>query len=383
MAPPPPPPAPRAASDGTWLDGAPDVRRRRDLLVQGLATGEIRSTSQAALATCALLESVAQAEDWRTASVLLRRIKLVGGSVVRKSPGSLCVANIIRRALLIVREEYARNLRESTSRRDDAGLQRSLGDVLAAAPRQDPRARDDRRDVELPPLREDVLDQLRALGDEVASARQTVAANAPDLIGVGSVVLTLGRSRGVAAFLGKAHPREVVVVDEEGQAAAALQRALPACLITRVTSATAAAVAGRCTVAVVGCAAALADGGVIAPPGSRLVAEACAARGKPVLALCALYKLAPLHHPGDTSARAAVSMHAPPAAALPYSCVPCDPGADPLIHPAPSVRNPRADAVPPDLVDLLVTNAGVHAPSYAPRLLAEMYAPEDHDLLRA
>ena len=45
--------------------------------------------------------------------------------------------------------------------------------------------------------------------------------------------------------------------------------------------------------------------------------------------------------------------------------------------------DPRADAVPPDLVDLLVTNAGVHAPSYAPRLLAEMYAPEDHDLLRA
>ena len=40
MALPPPPPAPRAASDGTWLDGAPDVRRRRDLLVQGLATGE-------------------------------------------------------------------------------------------------------------------------------------------------------------------------------------------------------------------------------------------------------------------------------------------------------------------------------------------------------
>ena len=46
-------------------------------------------------------------------------------------------------------------------------------------------------------------------------------------------------------------------------------------------------------------------------------------------------------------------------------------------------QQPRADAVPPDLVDLLVTNAGVHAPSYAPRLLAEMYAPEDHDLLRA
>ena len=73
----------------------------------------------------------------------------------------------------------------------------------------------------------------------------------------------------------------------------------------------------------------------------------------------------------------------PATAALPFGALPCDAGADPLAAPAPAVRHPRADAVPPDLVDLLVTNAGVHAPSYAPRLLAEMYAPEDHDLLRA
>ena len=71
------------------------------------------------------------------------------------------------------------------------------------------------------------------------------------------------------------------------------------------------------------------------------------------------------------------------AIALPFGALPCDAGADPLAAPAPAVRHPRAAAVPPDLVALLVTNAGVHAPSYAPRLLAEMYAPEDHDLLRA
>ena len=143
------------------------------------------------------------------------------------------------------------------------------------------------------------------------------------------------------------------------------------------------AVAGRCRCAVVGCSAALADGGVVAQPGARLVAEACAARRKPVLALCALYKLAPLHHPGAAAARAAVAADMSLGAALPFGALPCDAGADPLAAPAPAVRHPRADAVPPDLVDLLVTNAGVHAPSYAPRLLAEMYAPEDHDLLRA
>ena len=106
-------------------------------------------------------------------------------------------------------------------------------------------------------------------------------------------------------------------------------------------------------------------------------------RAVAVLALCALYKLAPLHHPGAAAARAAVAADLPLAAALPFGALPCDAGADPLAAPAPAVRHPRADAVPPDLVDLLVTNAGVHAPSYAPRLLAEMYAPEDHDLLRA
>ena len=32
---------------------------------------------------------------------------------------------------------------------------------------------------------------------------------------------------------------------------------------------------------------------------------------------------------------------------------------------------------------LVLATATAFAPSYAPRLLAEMYAPEDHDLLRA
>lgn len=379
----PPPPA-RAASDEAWLDAADDIRRRRDVLVAGLRSGDVRSASQAALATCALLERVAAAEDWRTAAVLLRRLRRVGGGVVRAAPGALSVGNVLRRALLVVREEYARNLRESTSIKDDAGLQRSLGDVLAARSAPDALAdRDDRRDVELEALRDDVLDQLRDLADEIANAREAVAARAPGLVAPGAVVLTAGRSRSVAAFLRRAAPAEVVVVDEDGRAAAALAKALPAAAVTRVTAAAAMAVAGRCRCAVLGCSAALADGGIIAQPGARLVAEACAALRKPVLALCALYKLAPLHHPGAAAARAAVAADLPLAAALPFGALPCDAGADPLAAPAPAVRHPRADAVPPDLVDLLVTNAGVHAPSYAPRLLAEMYAPEDHDLLRA
>ena len=190
----PPPPA-RAASDEAWLDAADDIRRRRDVLVAGLRSGDVRSASQAALATCALLERVAAAEDWRTAAVLLRRLRRVGGGVVRAAPGALSVGNVLRRALLVVREEYARNLRESTSIKDDAGLQRSLGDVLAARSAPDALAdRDDRRDVELEALRDDVLDQLRDLADEIANAREAVAARAPGLVAPGREHDGAGRS---------------------------------------------------------------------------------------------------------------------------------------------------------------------------------------------
>ena len=47
------------------------------------------------------------------------------------------------------------------------------------------------------------------------------------------------------------------------------------------------------------------------------------------------------------------------------------------------VSNPRCDKVPPELVDLFVTNTGPHHPSYVYRLLSELYAPEDHDLADA
>ena len=57
----PPPPA-RAASDEAWLDAVDDIRRRRDVLVAGLRSGDVRSASQAALATCALLERFAAAD---------------------------------------------------------------------------------------------------------------------------------------------------------------------------------------------------------------------------------------------------------------------------------------------------------------------------------
>ena len=44
------------------------------------------------------------------------------------------------------------------------------------------------------------------------------------------------------------------------------------------------------------------------------------------------------------------------------------------------LNNPHCDKVPPELIDIFLTNTGPHHPSYVYRLLSELYAPEDHDL---
>ncbi len=42
--------------------------------------------------------------------------------------------------------------------------------------------------------------------------------------------------------------------------------------------------------------------------------------------------------------------------------------------------NPGYDFLPPDLVDLYVTNEGSALPSYVYRQLSEYYHPKDYDL---
>jgi translation initiation factor eIF-2B subunit beta len=44
------------------------------------------------------------------------------------------------------------------------------------------------------------------------------------------------------------------------------------------------------------------------------------------------------------------------------------------------VVNPAFDYIPPDLVDLFITNFGGHQPSYIYRLLAEYHSPQDYKL---
>jgi len=113
----------------------------------------------------------------------------------------------------------------------------------------------------------------------------------------------------------------------------------------------------------------MANGGLIAPSGSQLVALAAREHVVPIVCITSLFKLCP-EYPHDLDQFNELTS---PADVLPY-------GTDQKLLDRADVLNPEYDYVGPDLIDLYVTNTGGHQPSYIYRLLAEHYHPEDRSL---
>ncbi len=218
------------------------------------------------------------------------------------------------------------------------------------------------------PLKQLVIQGVNELIDELEGVGATLAHGASDYVSSDDVVMTVGRSRTVERFLlAAARKRRFTVVVAEGSPGHSghkTARALAAAGIPTVLVSDAAAFSlmARVHKVLVGCHAVTADGGVVAPCGTLLLAEAARAHSTPFCVVAGLYKLTPVF-----PARAgAAALLASPSSVLPYGS---SPPAD--------VVSPLFDYVPPAAVSLLVTNTGGHPPSYVYRLMREMYDAED------
>jgi translation initiation factor eIF-2B subunit beta len=369
-----------------WLEQWPVIAAQRRQLVEGLRSGRLVGSFRVALQTCALLRNVAGTCRWATASELLGRLIWVGRGVVLAEPLELASGNVLRRCLLIVREEYGRLLRERDAAPEDASLQPSLQDVLLKGAVAEASATYGTQP--LAELRQNVLEQIVELYDEIENCREPIAAQAPRHVNENDVVLTIGDSRSVRALLrhAAAKNRTFEVFVAEGapssggrRGADQLQASLPGCSVTLVPDAAVYALMARVHKVLLPCYAVLADGALATPTGGHVLAAAAKAHAVPVLVPTGLYKLAPKHiDAGDLCAD-----RGPKALVLPPAEAPLHKTANLLDAATVVVSNPRCDKVPPELVDLFVTNTGPHHPSYVYRLLSELYAPEDHDLADA
>ncbi|KAF4637839.1 hypothetical protein G7Y89_g254 [Cudoniella acicularis] len=242
-------------------------------------------------------------------------------------------------------------------------------------------------------LKAEVISGIEEIIDELDQVDDQIAAYAQEHIHSNEVILTHSSSLSVQKFLLKAADKRkfTVIVAESypndheavhaavtGKSKANIEGAdemstemfvkpLSSAGITviLITDASIFAIMSRVNKVILATHAVIANGGLIASAGARIIAKAAKVHRTPVIVVSGVYKLSP-EYPFEFES---LIEYGDPGAIVGYQ--------DGALVDNLEVDNPVYDYVPPDLVDLYITNLGAHAPSYLYRIVADHYKIED------
>ncbi|RDA86180.1 hypothetical protein CP532_3037 [Ophiocordyceps camponoti-leonardi (nom. inval.)] len=226
-------------------------------------------------------------------------------------------------------------------------------------------------------LRSEVIDGIEEILDEISQVDDQVAAQAEVQIHPGDHVLVHRPSPTVERFILRAAVKRhftVLITAETPRAHsapteshAAFRKKLSAAGINSIILRSVALTAymPRIDKVILGVRAILANGGVVAESGAATLARAAHKAGRAVVALAGIYKLSP-EHPFDEESLIEW--------ASPSTFVGFDDG--PLVQGV-EVRSAATELVPPELVDMYMTNLGTHSRDHLASLIADHYKPED------
>ncbi|KAH8697013.1 translation regulator GCD7 [Talaromyces proteolyticus] len=239
-------------------------------------------------------------------------------------------------------------------------------------------------------VRAEVLDGIGEIIDELGQVDDQIAGYALEHIHSNEVILTYTSSATVQKFLLKAASKRKFTVihaesypndhdathsrvsgnaenDEEHLNVESFQKPLTALGITVILIPDSAvfAIMSRVNKVILGTHSVLANGGLVAAAGTRVIARAAKVHQTPVVVVSGVYKLSPVY-PFDTES---LIEYGDPSNVIPYE--------DGDLVDKVDVDNPLYDYVPAELVDLYITNLGGHAPSYLYRIVSDHYRKED------
>ncbi|EJD39997.1 nagb/rpia/CoA transferase-like protein [Auricularia subglabra TFB-10046 SS5] len=365
-----------------------------DELISRLRRRQVVGAQQTAIETFHVLRQVVARARFTEISELIELVKTVGRRLVAAQPKEHAVGNIVRKFLHLIREEgYASGKLSAPVPR---ATSLSLADFIrlaparaqthgsAGAPRSNGAARDQTTDDDSE--RSDgeadgdfkglLMDGLREILDELETVYENVGKNAKDHIHSDEIILTIGRSRTIEAFLKTAsHTRKFTVIVAE-TAPSYSGRDMAASLAAQgistvlVPDSAIFALLSRVNKVLLGAHAILADGGMFAPAGALLAAAAARAHAVPVVVCAGQFKLTPKW--GAAAAVHAARDFADPSAVLPF--------AEGALVEQVDVLNPYWDFVRPEMIDVYITNYGDHAPSFIHRLIKDSYDDDDTEL---
>uniref|UniRef100_A0A668S161 Translation initiation factor eIF2B subunit beta n=1 Tax=Oreochromis aureus TaxID=47969 RepID=A0A668S161_OREAU len=281
-----------------------------DLKRGGTGAGPLRGSAETARETTALLRKITAQARWGSAGDLME--------IIRKEGRRMTAA---QRVLKIIREEYARSRGNS-----EEADQESLHKLLTSGGLSE----------------ENVIEAINELLTELEGTTDNIAMQALEHIHSNEVIMTIGRSRTVEAFLKDAARKRkfhVIVAEcapfcQGHEMATNLSKA--GIETTVITDAAIFAVMSRVNKVIIGTQTVLANG----------------ASPTPLIVCAPMFKLSPQVRD--------------------YSKV--------RILSKVNVHCPVFDYVLPELITLFISNIGGHAPSYIYRLMSELYHPEDHEL---
>ena len=242
-------------------------------------------------------------------------------------------------------------------------------------------------------LRAELIEGISEIIDELDQSDEQIANYAPEHVHPNEVIFTYSSSLTVQRFLLKAaSKRKFTIIHAEGYPTShrrthalitgnfdrdeddlppdSFQKPLTSAGITVILIPDSAifAVMSQVTKVIIGTHAILANGALVAAAGAKIVAKAAKAHKTPVIVLAGTYKLSPRYpYDPDTFVEFGDSSKV-------FSKQDGD-----LIEKV-KADNPVLDFVPPDMIDLYITNLGGHAPGYLYQIIKDQYREEDADL---
>jgi len=342
------------------------MERQLETFILNLKRKTVAGSYQVSRSTAVELRSYISKEKWQNAKILIEQVKAVGKRLIDAQPLEFCIGNVIRRVLFIIREEYLAMMKSESSDTSSGGAVKA--NTLLTY--------EDPEDIDytesFPRLKASIIDGINELIDELEGLHINVAEQAIEHIHANETIMTLGCSKTVEEFLKEAGRKRkfgVIVVEtapslEGHKTALSLSKA--GIDTTLITDSAVFAMMSRVNKVIIGTHAVMANGGLIAQSGTHSLAVAAKYHSVPIVVCTGLYKLCPMYaYDQDT-----FNSFGSPGEYLKFE------EAEYLESNVHSY-NPTFDYIPPELVNLFITNIGGHNPSYIYRLLQEYYDPRD------
>ncbi|KAF8844858.1 nagb/rpia/CoA transferase-like protein [Paxillus ammoniavirescens] len=358
-------------------------------LAARLRRRQVVGSRETALETVFVLRQVVSKARFSNIDQLVEIIRSVGRKLVEAQPKEYTVGNTVRKVLHHIREEYHTASQGTTASstpkpsfsiakfvsqgqpRKQATPQKTSHETRGTLKENNP----DDPDAFARTLKPVLMEAIQDVFDELETVYDNISKNAKDHIHSDEIILTIGKSSTVEAFLKSAAPYRkytVIVADTApSYSGQEMAQSLSSAGISTVLvpDSSIYALMSRINKVVLGAHAILANGGMFAITGSLIAATAARAHSTPVVVCAGQFKLTPqwnlYHEYGALD-------FADPSSVLGFE-------EGDLVDKV-DVVNPFYDYVRPEMIDAYVTNDGDHPPSSVYRLIKEAYDDEDYEL---